>query len=213
MAQPEGSRGEGSGEQVGSLGGCPEGQPKGVWRCLRVLGAIGLLGVLAAGASLWWIDSPQPSPSTVRAWERNYRAEVSNEVADFQGHWLSTDIGAYIYSYHHTAETGALHQDQLIERLRDFTIHLRSPGLLVLRRPVTYSRPDGYDEWRFQFDAASNLVTVLFANLDSEVASAGWLIEKARDYHERRRRAERAAAAPETGLSRPRWSDARSSIG
>jgi hypothetical protein len=81
----------------------------------------------------------------------------------------------------------------LIERLVDFTVHSRSGTLLVLRRSVTYSRPDGYNEWRFIFDDESSLVTVLYANLDSELSSADWLNEKSREYHNKRRKAEQAA--------------------
>ncbi len=162
-------------------------------RVLQVLGfcsLIGLLGIVGIVALFWWIDSPYPSDSTARAWEENYRSEVSSDIERFQGHWLSSDIAAYIYSYHHTSNSAEAHQAKLIERLGDFTIHSHSGTLLVLRQPVTYSGPDGYNEWRFIFDDESSLVTVLYANLDSELSSAEWLNEKTQEYHNERKRAE-----------------------
>jgi hypothetical protein len=165
-------------------------------RALQVLGfcsLVGLFGIVAVVALFWWIDSPYPSDSTVRTWEDNYRSEVASNIEEFQGHWLTTDIGAYIYSYHHKADSVTSHQSQLINRLPDFTVHSRSDNLLVLRQSVTYSRPDGYNEWRFLFDDKTAIVTVLYANLDSELSSANWLKEKAREYHNERRQAEQAA--------------------
>ena len=165
-------------------------------RVLQVLGfcsLIGLLGIVGVVALFCWIDSPYPSDSTARAWEDNYRSEVSSDIEHFQGHWLSSDIAACIYSYHHTSDSASAHQARLIERLVDFTVHSRSGTLLVLRQSVTYSRPDGYNEWRFIFDDESSLVTVLYANLDSELSSADWLNEKSREYHNKRRKAEQDA--------------------
>ena len=158
---------------------------------LQVLGfcsLVGLLGIIAVVALFWWIDSPYPSKSTIRAWEDNYRSKVSSDIERFHGHWLSTDIAAFIYSYHHTSDSIAAHQAKLIERLHDFTVYSRSGSLLVLRQSVTYSRPDGYNEWRFLFDDDSALVTVLYANLDSELSSAEWLNEKTQEYHTERRK-------------------------
>ena len=163
---------------------------KRVFQILGILCLIGLLGIVGLFALVWWLDSPYPSESEVRAWEENYRREISGEIERFQGHWLSTDIAAYIYSYHHTSDSVADHQARLIERLQDFKVHSQSDHLLVLRQPVTYSQPDGYDEWRFLFDSDSALVTVLYANLDSELFAADSLHEKAREYHAERRKAE-----------------------
>jgi hypothetical protein len=159
-------------------------------RVLQVLGRLLLIGIVVSFALSWWIDSPYPSNSTVRAWEDNYKSEVSSDIEQFQGHWLSGDIAAYIYSYHHTSDSSAKHQAQLIEHLHDFEVHSHSGNLLVLRQSVTYSQPDGYNEWRFLFDEDSSLVTVLYANLDSELSSAEWLNGKAGKYHNKRRTAE-----------------------
>ena len=163
-----------------------------VLRTLGVLSLIGVVGIIALVVLFLWIDSPYPSDSTARAWEDNYRTEVSSEFEHFQGHWLSSDIGAYIYSYRHTSGSASTHQTKLIERLDKFTVYSQSENLLVLRQPVTYSRPDGYNEWRFLFSAESPLVTVLYANLDSELSSAKSLNRKVGEYHQNRNHSEQA---------------------
>lgn len=159
-------------------------------RVLQVLGFcsfIVLFGFVGVVALFCWIDSPYPSDSTARAWEDNYRSEVSSDIERFQGHWLCSDIAANIYSYHHTSGSASAHQARLINRLGDFIVHSRSETSLVLRQSVTYSRPDGCNEWTFIFDDESPLVTVLYANLDSELTSADWLNEKSLEYHNKRR--------------------------
>ena len=102
-----------------------------VLRTLGVLSLIGVVGIIALVVLFLWIDSPYPSDSTARAWEDNYRTEVSSEFEHFQGHWFSSDIGAYIYSYRHTSGSASTHQTKLIERLDKFTVYSQSENLLV----------------------------------------------------------------------------------
>ena len=162
-------------------------------RYIQIIGLMSLViltGIVALFALFWWIESPCPTESSVRAWEENYRANITDNISDFQGHWLSADIAAYIYSYHHTADSAQTHQKDIIDSLSDFTIYSQSDTLLVLRKPVTYSNPHGFNEWRFLFDPNSKMVTVLYANLDSEMEYADELASKTQDYHQKRKDAE-----------------------
>jgi len=165
-----------------------------IFQIIGLMSLVALIGIIAIFGIFWWIESPYPSESSVRAWEKNYRAKITDNISDFQGHWLSADIGAYIYSYHHTAGSASTHQKDIIDSLPDFTIYSQSEDLLVLRQPVTYSSPRGFNEWRFLFDADSRLVTVLYANLDSEMDHAGGLARRTQEYHQKRKAAEQGVA-------------------
>lgn len=146
-----------------------------------VAGIIGLFTVF------WIFDPTYPSESIAREWEKNYRNEITNEVTDFEGHWLDSDIAAYIYSYKQSSGSIAEHQARLIKALKDFRVIERDENVLVLRRSVTYSQPDGFDEWRFLFDQDTKLVTVLFANLDSELWAHADLVKRTNEYHQKRK--------------------------
>jgi len=146
-----------------------------------------LIGVVGLIAIFLVFDYPYPSRSLVRTWEKNYRNDVTSAISDFQGHWLDADIGAYIYSYKHTSSSIASHQEMLITSLKDFRVIDRNEKEMVLRRSVTYSHPDGFDEWHFLFDRDSKLVTVLFANLDSESWAHPDLLKREAEYHQKRK--------------------------
>ncbi len=163
---------------------------KRIFKIIGLMSLVALIGIIAIFGLYWWIESPHPSESNVRAWEKNYRTNVTDNFSEFQGHWLSADIAAYIYSYNHTSDSTQTHQKDIIRSLRDFSIYSQTDNLLVLRKPVTYSSPRGFDEWRFLFDADSRIVTVLFANLDSEMECADKLANKALRFHQKRKDAE-----------------------
>lgn len=81
-----------------------------------------LIGIIVSIAIFLIFDYPYPSRSLVRTWEKNYRNDMTNEITDFEGHWLDADIGAYIYSYKHTSSSIASHQTVLISSLKDFQV-------------------------------------------------------------------------------------------
>ena len=168
---------------------------KRIFQIIGLMSLVALVGIIVIVGLYWWIESPYPSESSVRAWEKNYRAKVTDNVSDFQGHWLSADIAAYIYSYHYTGDSVQSHQKEIIESLGDFIVYSQADTLLVLRKPVTYSSPRGFDEWRFLFDADSRIVTVLYANLDSEMECAEDLANRAQRFHQKRKDAEQAGPA------------------
>ena len=168
---------------------------KRIFQIIGLMSLVAVIGIIAIFGLYWWIESPYPSESSVRAWEKNYRTDVIDNISDFQGHWLSADIGAYIYSYHHTSDSTQTHQKDIIGSLSDFNIYSQSDNLLVLRQPVTYSRPRGFNEWRFLFNTNSRLVTVLYANLDSEMERADDLSRRAQEYNQKRKDAEQAGPA------------------
>jgi hypothetical protein len=156
-------------------------------KIVKVTVAAIFIGVVGIIALFLIFDYPYPSTSLGHTWEKNYRNNVTNEISDFHGHWLDADIGAYIYSYKHTSSSIAAHQAKLIKSLNDYQVIERTEKELVLRRSVTYSRPDGFDEWHFLFDHDTKLVTVLFANLDSEIATHADLVKRERQYHQKRK--------------------------
>jgi len=146
-----------------------------------------LIGVIGLIAIYLIFDYPYPSKSLVRTWEKNYRHDVTDAISDFQGHWLDADIGAYIYSYKHTSSSIASHQALLLHSLKDFQVIERNEKEMVLRRSVTYSRSDGFDEWHFLFDRDTKIVTVLFANLDSELWAHADLLKRETEHHQKRK--------------------------
>jgi hypothetical protein len=60
--------------------------------------------------------------------------------------------------------------DDLPTRVRDYQVYERGPGELALRQRVTYSNPNGFDEFRFLCIGNTRRVYAMFANLDSEMA-------------------------------------------
>jgi len=107
-------------------------------------------------------------PLTTSAIEKGNPEALYPDYRRLRSHWNDSDIAAYIFSYRVAAETP---EEELFEYFeqnnKSFHRHEKEAGLLVLRRPVSYSGPGGFDEWRFLHHADSGTVTVLWANLDS----------------------------------------------
>ncbi|MHA1989211.1 MAG: hypothetical protein ACW98D_21515 [Promethearchaeota archaeon] len=147
----------------------------------------GLMAAVIVGIGvLIIIEWPHPCLLTENSWEQNFQSKVTSDYKDFQGHWVSSDIAAYIYSYIHTSHNIEDHQNKIIMALNDYEVTKRTPTLLVLRQNVTYSHPDGFNEWRFIFDERTRITTVLYANLDSEMDQHPWLVSLLMDYHDKR---------------------------
>ncbi len=153
--------------------------PKVRWlsRLVEVLIVLGIM------VGLLWMIAPifssHPSSSAVRHWEANYSSLLPPGYSDFRGHWQNHDIGVQIFSFR--LPDGAeceLVLDGLVTRLSDYRVHRRVPGEVALRRSVTYSNPDGFDEYRFLCEPSSGRVYAMFANLDSEMDAHLRLVEQ-----------------------------------
>jgi hypothetical protein len=123
--------------------------------------------------------STRPSQSTVRQWEATYSSVLPPGYSDFRGHWQSQDIGVHIFSFRCPEGLdcdGVLGGMEV--RLRAYRVHQRVPGEIALRRSVSYSDPNGFDEFRFVCAPATHRVYAMFANLDSEMQVHQELVER-----------------------------------
>src|SRR4051794_26749630 len=68
--------------------------------------------------------------------------------------------------------------DGLEGHLEAYRVHQRVLGEIALRRGVTYSDPNGFDEYRFVCVPAAHRVYAMFANLDSEMVVHPGLVER-----------------------------------
>jgi hypothetical protein len=66
----------------------------------------------------------------------------------------------------------------LAEHIAQFSVYEQKPGEVALRRPVTYSDPAGFDEFRFMCRDRNSRIYGMFANLDSEMEVHRSLVEK-----------------------------------
>jgi hypothetical protein len=124
------------------------------------------------------IFSSRPSKRAVRRWEASYSSILPPGYSDFLGHWQSQDIGVQIFSFH--LPDGAKCEDVLsvfIKRIDKYRLHERVPGEVALRRRVTYSDPNGFDEYRLVCVPATHRVYGMFANLDDEMEVHSKLVE------------------------------------
>jgi hypothetical protein len=139
-----------------------------------LIGALSIfVFIVCLGLAYFFLfDYPYPTSKTVNAWEQNFKHDVTSDIKNFRGFWLDADTAVYIYGYEFVAPSVEDHKKQIVSSLNDFRVHTDNDQLLVLRQPATYSHPEGYNEWRFIFTPGSRYVTVLFANLDSEVEMA-----------------------------------------
>jgi hypothetical protein len=124
------------------------------------------------------VFSTRPSRSAVSHWEANYSPVLPPGYSDFRGHWQSQDIGVQIFSFGYPE--GVKCEDvlsSLVARLAKYQVHQRVPGEVALRCSVTYSDPNGFDEFRFVCAPAARRVYAMFANLDDEMESHPRLVE------------------------------------
>ena len=138
-----------------------------------VLGCVVLILLLVAP-----IFSTHPSKSAVRKWESTYSFLLPYNYSDFRGHWQSQDVGVHIFSFcYPEGLDGEEVLDSLAGRLGAYRVHQRLPGEIALRRRVTYSDPNGFDEFRFVCVPSARRVYAMFANLDSEMEVQSELVE------------------------------------
>jgi len=134
---------------------------------LRAVFLIGIASLLFAVAC----DS-RPSSITTKAWQQSYRQAILEGYSNFRGYYFEDDVGVVIFGYQLTPQITAKDIfDKLIKRLNSdgYKVISTKPNELVMRRPVSYSKYGGFDEYRFVVQEESGRVTVMFANLDSKV--------------------------------------------
>jgi hypothetical protein len=127
------------------------------------------------------------SPEMAKAWQENMREGLVPGYANFTAHWVDSDITAYIFSYTCPAPLSGKEIFSLLQgQIPKFQIDSQNETTLVLRYPISYSGPGGLDEWRFMYDKETRVMTVLFANLDSEVErrAHSFIVRKVERYHD-----------------------------
>ena len=138
---------------------------KPIAEALFVLGCVVVIVLLVAP-----VFSTRPSLSAVRHWEASYSPVLPPGDSDFRGHWQNQDIGVHIFSFRYP--DGVESEDVLsllVDRLDKYRVQERIPGEVALRRGVTNSDPNGFNEFRFVCVPAAHRVFAMFANLDSEM--------------------------------------------
>jgi hypothetical protein len=135
---------------------------------LEMLAIVGCVIVLAWSVAP--LLSTRPSKAAVRRWEEDYSSLLPPGYTDFRGHWQSQDVGVRIFSFRcPDGWDGERVLRHLAGRLTRFKIYEQRPGEVALRRPVTYSGPAGFDEFRFVNQGENGRIYGMFANLDSEM--------------------------------------------
>ena len=127
------------------------------------------------------------TPDTERAWQKNMSEALIPGYSGFKGHWVDSDIAAYIFSYRCPPSLSGPDVFSILKKqIPNFKVQSQSDSILVLTCSLTYSGPGGFDEWRFYYDQNSGIMTVLFANLDSPVERKAHqsIIKTLEIYHE-----------------------------
>jgi hypothetical protein len=148
-----------------------------------ILKALAVLGCLTAFFfAVLPIVTTQPSKAAVRHWAAGYSPLLPPGYTDFEGHWQSQDVGVRIFSFRcPEGWTGERVLRHLTEHISKFKIHDQRPGEVALRRPVAYSDPAGFDEFRFVYQEKNDRIYGMFANLDSEMDVQGELVKQLHD--------------------------------
>jgi hypothetical protein len=140
------------------------------------------LTLLATFIAVIPILTTKPDERARRHWEKEYASLLPRNYSDFQAHWQSQDTGVRIFSFRCPEN---MTEDQILRHLTDgptgFNATKHRPSEVVIRRPVTYSDPAGFDEFRFVYRPRRHRVFGLFANLDSETSVHEELIKKLDD--------------------------------
>jgi hypothetical protein len=136
----------------------------------RIVLAGSCLTLLATFIAITPILTTNPNERARRHWEKDYALLLPRNYSDFQAHWQSQDVGVRIFSFRCPENmTGDEVLRRLAERLPEFkTADQQMDNEVALRRPVSYSGPGGFDEYRFIYRRKEHRVYGMFANLDSE---------------------------------------------
>lgn len=131
------------------------------------------------------LDLSYPSKQTEAEWEKNFKEVIVGNHSGFKGHWVNIDTAAYIFSYQYPEQKNFKSIiAQIKKNLPEFELYEKRDNEVALRQPVTYSRPDGYDEYRIIDNPKKQRVFILFANLDSEMDQQESLENRLREYAE-----------------------------
>jgi hypothetical protein len=133
---------------------------------------------------------------SLRRWEEDYSSLLPPGHTDFRGHLQSYDIGVRIVSFRcPDGWDGERALRHLTGHINQFTIYEQKPGEAALRRPVTYSDPAGFDEFRFIYYEETGRIYGMFANLDSEMEVHRSLVQRLREI------AQKASAKDESQIT------------
>ncbi len=108
-----------------------------------------------------------------QGWQENSREALIDGYTNFKAHYLDSDAAVYIFSYQFPPKLGVKEAFAILRRQiptadSRYAVISESPTELVFRRPAyTYSKHEGFDEYRFLVNDQQGKVTVMFANLDS----------------------------------------------
>ncbi len=146
----------------------------------KVLAWIGVaLAFAATFAMILPILTTVPNEQARKHWEKNYATLLPRGYRDFRAHWQSQDIGVQIFSFYCPDRmTGDEVLRHIANKLPGFKTVNQTPNEVALRRTVTYSNPDGFDEYRFVYRPNTHRVYGMFANLDDEAEVHGQLLKK-----------------------------------
>ena len=131
-------------------------------------------------------DNPK-SPGMAEAWQKNMHKGLVPGYTGFTAQWLDSDIAAYIFSYKCPSSLSSKEVFSVLKKqIDDFFLESQSETTLLLRKKLSYSGPGGFDEWQFCYDENTNILTALFANLDSETERTAYssLVERLKHYHQ-----------------------------
>lgn len=148
-----------------------------------MLAALAIFGCLAAALfTTAPIFSTRPSSESARHWEEDYSLLLPPGYSDFRGHWQSQDVGVRIFSFRCPDGWGRDRSFRyLTERITPFKVYEEKLDEIALRRPVKYSDPGGFDEYRFVYEVENDRICGMFANLDSEMDVHGALVKQLRE--------------------------------
>jgi hypothetical protein len=128
------------------------------------------------------IVTTHPSEGARRRWEQNYSFLLPPNCTDFRADWQNQDVGVHIFSFRCPGNMSG--PDVLLYLLAKlspgFKLVEQQKNELVVRRPVTYSNPMGFDEYRFIYSHDEHRIFGMFANLDDELSVHGELVDKLR---------------------------------
>jgi len=141
--------------------------------------------ILVSFISITLLEWPYPSKQIQAEWEKNFKEVIVGNHSGFKGHWVNIDTAAFIFSYQYPEQENFKSiVAQIKKNLPEFELYEKRDNEVALRQPVTYSRPDGYDEYRIIDNPKKQRVFILFANLDSEMDQQESLENRLREYAE-----------------------------
>jgi len=109
-------------------------------------------------------------PATENAWQKSFQEALVEGYTDFNACYLDSDAGVYIFEYRIPSQLSAKQVFAILcSKNSNYGIVFKSKSELVLRHSGTVFGAPAFNEYRFYIDERRQNVTVMFANIDSEV--------------------------------------------